>query len=236
MSMSGTSSTPQRQRLAPTAVRRQANAARTRAYSRFVAAMKLGLALTALGLIGALLFMSGTFDGPDELDITFSEVTSRTDDLRMVSPRIADVDNLGRPYTITAASAVQDADDPALIHLDNVEGDLVSENSTSWTAVTSKLGLLNTDEDWIDLETEVMLFTDDGFQFQGDLVRVNLGSGDISSDRPVFAQGPEGTAEGGGLRVTGSGDHITLINGAKVVIFNVGDGGGAGGLFGPTSQ
>ena len=214
---------------------RQANAARAQAYSRFVSAMKVGLAVTALGLIGALLFMSGTFDGPDELDITFSEVSSRTDDLRMVSPRISDVDEKGQPYTMNATSAVQDADNPALIHLENVEGDLVSESQTSWTAVTSNKGLLNTDEEWIDLEDNVQLVTDDGFRFQGELVRVNLDTGDISSDQLVYAQGPEGTAEGGGLRVTESGDRVTLINGAKIVIFNAGGSSGEG-LFGPTGK
>ncbi|MEP0068630.1 LPS export ABC transporter periplasmic protein LptC [Pyruvatibacter sp.] len=230
MSLSGTSSTLQR-RTTPSGQRKQANAASAKAYSRFVSAMKLGLALTAAILIVALLLLSGTFDGPDELDITFSEVTSRTDDLRMVSPRISDIDDEGQPYTITATSAVQDADNPGLIHLDNVQGDLISATQSSWTSVTSEGGLLNTDEEWIDLEKDVMLFTDGGFQFQGDIVRIDLASGDISSDTPVFAQGPDGTAEGGGLRVTESGNTITLINGAKVVIFDAG-GGGSSSIFG----
>jgi len=235
MSMSHISDDPPR-RIGSSPPRKQVNAAQTRAYSRFVSAMKLGLALTAVTLIGALLFLSGTFDGPDELDITFSEVTSRTDDLRMVSPRISDVDDEGQPYTITATSAVQDADDPALIHLEDVQGDLESASRTSWTSVTSMAGLLNTDEEWIDLETDVMLFTDGGFQFQGELVRVDLASGDISSDKPVFAQGPDGTAEGGGLRVTDSGQTITLINRAKVVIFDAGGDGGSSSLFGIADQ
>jgi len=235
MSTSNLSDVPPR-RIGSTPPRKQVNAAQTKAYSRFVSAMKLGLALTAIALIGALLFLSGTFDGPDELDITFSEVTSRADDLRMVSPRISDVDDEGQPYTITATSAVQDADDPALIHLDDVQGDLESASRTSWTSVTSKTGLLNTDEEWIDLETDVMLFTDGGFQFQGELVRVDLASGDISSDKPVFTQGPDGTAEGGGLRVTDSGQTITLINRARVVIFDAGGNGGSSSLFGIADQ
>jgi len=233
--MSSGTSGPRRHQPSPRHVRR-ADAARAKAYSRFVSAMKVGLAVTAVALIAALLFMSGTFDGPDELDITFSEVSSRTDDLRMVSPRISDVDERGRPYTMNATSAVQDADNPALIHLENVEGDLVSEGQASWTAVTSNKGLLNTDEEWIDLENDVQLFTDDGFQFQGELVRVQLDTGDISSDDAVYAQGPEGTAEGGGLRVTESGDRVTLIDGARIVIFNAGDEGGGGSLFGPTGN
>jgi len=212
--------------------RKEANAAKAQAYSRFVYLMKIGLAVTAAALIGALLYLSGTFDGPDELDITFAEVTSRTDDLRMVSPRISDVDEDGQPYTITATSAVQDADNPALIHLDDVQGDLESAAQSSWTSVTSRKGLLNTDEEWIDLETDVMLFTDSGLQFQGELVRVDLASGDISSDTPVFIQGPDGTAEGGGIRVTDSGETITLINRSKVVLFNA----ESGSLFGAATQ
>ena len=43
------------------------------------------------------------------------------------------------------------------------------------------------------------------------------------------------TAEGGGLRVTESGDRVTLINGAKIVIFNAGGSSGEG-LFGPTGK
>lgn len=231
MSVSGT--TPPRRRSALSRPRKRADAAKAAAYSRFVAGMKISLAVMAAALTLSLLYLSGTFDGPDELDIAFAEVTSRTDDLRMVSPRIADVDNQGRPYTITATSAVQDSEEPALIHLDEVAGDLVSDEGSSWTAVTSRKGLLNTDEEWIDLVTEVELFTDGGFHFEGEVVRVHLDTGDISSDLPVFAQGPSGTAEGGGLRVSDSGDTITLINGSKVVIFDSGSGGGFPSLFEP---
>lgn len=223
-------------KLAPARPRKRASAAYTHAYSRFVTVMKAGLALTAVAVVAALLLLSGTFDGPDELDITFSETDTRTDDLRMVRPRIADVDALGRPYMLTAAGAVQDTDNPAIIHLEDVAGDLEGEASSSWTAASARAGLLNTDEEWIDLETDVEVFTDDGFQFRGEKVRVHLDSGDIASDTPVFAQGPIGTAEGGGLRVTGSGDTITLINGAKIIIFDSGTGDGVAGLFEPEDE
>lgn len=200
-------------------VRRAADVARTRAYSRFVRRMKLGLAGAAALLVVALLMLSGTFQGPDELDITFTELTGLNDDLRMVSPRIADVDENGRPYTITAATAVQDPDDPSLIHLDDVQGDMEGGGG-SWSAVSSRAGRLNTDEEWLDLETDVALFTDDGYQFRGELVRIDLDTGDISSDRPISGQGPAGTIEGGGVRITKSGDEITVINGSKLVIFD----------------
>lgn len=196
------------------------DAERTRAYSRFVRRMKIGLVAGSALLLAALLLLSGTLDGPAELDITFTELTTLNDDLRMVSPRISDVDDAGRPYTLTAATAIQDKDDPALIHLEEVQGDMEGGGG-SWSAVSARTGRLNTDEEWLDLEGDVMLFTDDGYQFAGDLVRIDLASGDISSDRPVTGQGPAGTIEGGGVRITNSGDDIKVINGSKLVIFDV---------------
>ena len=204
------------------AARTALDAARTLAYSRRVRRLKIGLAAAALALVAALLALSGTFEGPAELDIAFSEPTGASDDLRMVSPRIADVDSAGRPYTVTAATAVQDPDNPSLIHLDEVQGDMESSGG-SWQAVASRKGRLNTDEEWLDLETDVSLFTDDGYQFRGELVRIDLDTGDISSDRPVSGQGPGGTIEGGGVRITESGARIEVINGSKLVIFDAAD-------------
>ncbi len=230
--MTADSTSPQRRRFRSgrDGGRGGVDAARTQAYTRFVQRMKVGLGLAAAGLIAALLIVSGAFDGPEELEITFAEVRTLNDDLRMVSPRIADVDSQGRPYTINAESAVQDADDPALIHLDQVDADMVGDAGASWTAVSSDKGRLNTDEEWVDLEDNVMLFTDEGFEFHGRLVRVDLDSGDISSDEPVSGQGPAGRFEAGGIRVTESGNVINLIDGSKVIIFQS-DSGGAP-LFG----
>ena len=98
----------------------------------------------------------------------------------------------------------------------------------SWSSVSARAGHLNTEEEWLDLETDVALFTDDGYQFTANLVRIDLESGDISSDRPVRGQGPAGTIEGGGVRITDSGLTIKVIGGSKLVIFDPGAGFGDG--------
>src|SRR3546814_553438 len=76
-------------------------------HSRFVSAMKIFLPLGAMALLVTVLFYSGIFDSRDRLDISFREITTLNNDLRMVSPRITGLDKSGLPYLLTADTATQ---------------------------------------------------------------------------------------------------------------------------------
>ena len=83
--------------------------ARIGRHSSFVSIMKIALPLGALVLLGIVLFYSGVFDSRDRLDITFREIATLNNDLRMVSPRITGLDKSGQPYLLTADTATQGA-------------------------------------------------------------------------------------------------------------------------------
>src|SRR3546814_8571987 len=61
-------------------------------HSSFVSVMKVVLPLGAVALLIVVLVYSGVFDKRDRLDITFREISSLNNALRMVSPRVTGLD------------------------------------------------------------------------------------------------------------------------------------------------
>lgn len=184
--------------------------ARIGRHSSFVSIMKIALPLGALVLLGIVLFYSGVFDSRDRLDITFREIATLNNDLRMVSPRITGLDKSGQPYLLTADTATQGAAGTSLIELDNLQADLKMSDAGDWVSLAATTGLLDTETQTLDLNQKVDVYVSNGYEFHGTQGQINFRNGDFVSDAPVEGHGPAGT-----LRA----DKMTADNSTKTMIF-----------------
>ena len=162
-------------------------------HSRFVSFMKFVLPLGAMALLGTVLFYSGIFDKHDKLDITFREIASLNNDLRMVSPRVNGLDNAGKPYLLTADTATQSKANPSQVTLDNVQADLKLTDGDEWVSLSSTSGLLDTETKLITFGTKIDVYASTGYEFHGETGSVNFSKGTFSTDDPVTGHGPSGT-------------------------------------------
>lgn len=179
-------------------------------HSRFVSAMKIALPLGAVALTATVLIYSGIFDQRDRLDITFREIATLNNDLRMVSPRVTGLDSSGHPYLLTADTATQAKGQPSHIALDNVQADLKLSDDTDWVSLSSASGLLDTETEILDLHQKIDIYASTGYEFHGTSARIDFRGGTVASDEPVQGHGPLGT-----LRA----DRMTANNGERKMRF-----------------
>lgn len=179
-------------------------------HSRFVSAMKIALPLGAVALMATVLFYSGIFDSRDRLDITFREIATLNNDLRMVSPRVTGLDKSGHPYLLTADTATQARGTPSHISLDNVQADLKLSDDTDWVSLSSASGLLDTETQVLDLHQKIDIYASTGYEFHGTSAKIDFRAGTVASDEAVQGHGPLGT-----LRA----DRMTADNGERRMLF-----------------
>jgi len=189
------------------------------AYSQFVSAMKILLPALAAILVLTVFISTGTFNSRDELAITFQEVESLNDDLRMISPRITGVDRKGRPYVVTADTATQAVDEPNRVTMENIEADLMLDDGGDWLSISSRYGTLLSEEELLTLTEKVDVFSAAGYEFHAQIAAINLKDGSLNSDQPVYGQGPVGTINANGVEAANNGELIRFTGGVRVVVF-----------------
>ncbi|MDF1686819.1 MAG: lipopolysaccharide export system protein LptC [Parvibaculaceae bacterium] len=188
-------------------------------YSSFVSIMKIALPISAVLLVFAVFVAGGLFEERDKLAITFNEVDQVTDDHRMVNPRINGTDTKGRPFEVTATSARQSENNSDRISLENIQADMMLDETGSWLSLSAQRGLLRVDLNSLLLYERVDAFTTWGYEVHGTEARVDLKTGDISSASPVYIQGPLGLLEANKMTSSNAEGIIRFTDGIKLTLY-----------------
>ena len=139
-----------------------------------------------------------------------------TDSARLVSPRYLGRDERGRPYELTADTAEQPSGSNT-VALTKPVGDMTLEDGT-WVQLQAATGWFQRDRRLLDLEGEVTLFHDAGYEIHTARARIDLDAGRAEGDDPVAAQGPPGTLDGTGFRLEEKGAVVIFTGPARMVL------------------
>jgi len=134
---------------------------------------------------------------------------------RMKEPRYRGVDERGRPYTITADSALQDG--PLRVNLTEPKGDLVPENG-SWIMVEAHNGVYIQRAGQLDLSHDVVLYRNDGTVMRTQSAAVDVKQGAAASDDMTHAEGPFGVLDAQGFTLTDKGAAIQFHGPARLIL------------------
>jgi lipopolysaccharide export system protein LptC len=124
---------------------------------------------------------------------------------RITDAHYRGVDEHGRPYTVTAATAVQKNDDQ--IDLTSPDADMTLE-SGSWINVKSKQGVYMRKAQQLDLSGDVVLYRDDGMTMTTSTLSVEMSAGAASSAAPTHVEGPFGVLDAAGFTMVDKGTAI----------------------------
>jgi len=191
-----------------------------RRYSAFVRHMKRILPLAALALALAVFAYALQPRDAGQIAMTFERMGAIDNDLAMINPRLTGTDDNGRPFIVTATSAVQLGPTSERVQLENVHAELVMENGTS-ASVAAARGIVDNRTQIVEFFDGIRMSTEDGYSAETDHARADLRRGIVEGDSPVTAVGAMGrlTAlgftyerEAGVLRFTG--DVQMQVNGA----------------------
>jgi lipopolysaccharide export system protein LptC len=133
----------------------------------------------------------------------------------MIDARYNGVDEKGRPYTMTAATARQL--DPERVGLTMPKGDITLENGT-WMMLAAKEGTYVQHLSQLDLVNEVTLYRDDGTIMHTAAASIDLKAGAAAGSDPVHVEGPFGVLDARGFALMDKGTAIDFTGPAHVVL------------------
>jgi len=134
--------------------------------------------------------------------------------------RYHSIDERGRPYTLTAATARQVGENR--LNLTEPKGDITLQNGT-WLMLQARQGIYRRHDNALDLSRDVTLYRDDGTTMVTASAALDLKNGAAAGAEPVHAEGPFGRLDSaGGFTATDKGEQIffagrshLLLNGAN---------------------
>jgi lipopolysaccharide export system protein LptC len=176
------------------------------------------LPVTAMALLASIALWPEIRDAAIQSRLRAGNVSGEVDGGKLLDARYNGVDEKGRPYTMTAATAWQI--DPERVGLTMPKGDITLENGT-WLMVTSKEGTFMQHLNQLDLVKDVTLYRDDGTTLHTQSASVDLKAGAAAGSESVHAEGPFGVLDAQGFTVMDKGAAIDfpgpahlLLNGA----------------------
>jgi lipopolysaccharide export system protein LptC len=147
--------------------------------------------------------------------LALGRVSGELDGGRLLNARYNGVDEKGRPYTVTAATARQV--DPQRVVLTDPKGDITLENGT-WLILTAKNGTFMQRINQLDLVNDVILYRDDGTTMHTASASIDLKAGAAAGSEATHVEGPFGTLDAQGFTVMDKGSAIDFPGPAHVVL------------------
>jgi lipopolysaccharide export system protein LptC len=187
-------------------------------HSHVVNLLKVLLPAVALGLVAMVLLWPQL--NPIDQRFRLRTVGVSVEDLenlRLLNPRYVGRDSQNQPFALTADQALQLSGDGNLTDLVKPKGDISLKDGT-WLALSAETGVYRKQDQILDLEGNVNLFQDGGYEFVTPRARIQLDQGHASGDSPVVGQGPDTELEGQGFRVYNRGDRVVVTGQSRLVI------------------
>ena len=188
-------------------------------YSRFVFLMKVVLPTVAVVLVGLIVVWPQLKVNDNQFKIGFARLkSSEIGDPTLVNARFVGSDRENRPFTVTADLAKHLLDKKAKVELEMPKADMTTDNG-SWLALTADTGFFDREKKTLELDGDVNLFHDSGFEFMTKSAHIDLNDGAAEGHDPVHGQGPFGTMRAQGFRLEDHGNRIFFTGKSRMVIY-----------------
>lgn len=200
---------------APSRARRAPSAGQVARRAHAMWLVKLVLPAMALALLG-LLFLWPEIEGR-EGRLSFRRGPAMTSEaLQVVSPRYQGVDELNRPFTVTARLGRQPGQAEVML-LSEPRADILL-NDGAWVFVEARDGRYDKPADTLELNGDVRIFHDGGTLFVTEAATVQLKEGTAHGERPTQAQGSFGTIDSEGFEMRDRGAVMIFTGRARAVL------------------
>jgi lipopolysaccharide export system protein LptC len=173
------------------------------------------LPMAAMALLALIALWPELDRATTKARLAMNHVSGELEGGKLINARYNGVDEKGRPYTVTAATARQMS--PERVVLTMPKGDITLENGT-WLMLTAKDGIYMQRLNQLDLANEVTLYRDDGTTMHTASASIDLKAGAAAGSEPTHVEGPFGTLDAYGFTVMDKGSAIDFPGPAHVVL------------------
>lgn len=177
------------------------------------------LPMAAMALLASIALWPEIQDATTKARLSMNHISGEVEGGKLLDARYNGLDEKGRPYTITAATAWQI--DPGRVGLTTPKGDITLANGT-WLMLTSKEGTYMQHLNQLDLVKEVTLYRDDGTTMRTQSASIDLKAGAAAGSEPVHVEGPVGVLDAQGFTVMDNGTSIDFSGPAHVILNGAG--------------
>jgi lipopolysaccharide export system protein LptC len=186
---------------------------------RYVVLLRIALPMAAL-LLAALVVAWPKLQTHERASFNLQPVSAdpkEVEQLRMVNPRFVGMDAKQQPYTITALTATQEHPGADTILLDSPQADIQLE-SGAWVTVTAQNGRYAQKAQTLDLEGDINVFHDLGYEFHTERAHVDLASSTVTGDDHVTGHGPSGNIDSEGFMILDRGATVVFSGSARLLL------------------
>lgn len=183
-----------------------------------ITASKFALPAAALLLLSLIGLWPELHIETDRARFSMSGLSVGMDGARLTDAHYNGVDERGRPYTVTAATAIQSDADRVDLTVPNA--DITLENGT-WLNIRSKQGVYMRKDQQLDLSHDVVLYRDDGTTLTTAAATVALKDGAASSQKATHVEGPFGTLDATGFTTVDKGAALEFWGPVRVELNGV---------------
>jgi lipopolysaccharide export system protein LptC len=173
------------------------------------------LPIAALVLLATLALWPEIDRVRDTARIAYRRVSSEIGGATLSSAHYRGIDEQGRPYTLTAATAHQIG--PDRVNLITPKADITLADHT-WLMLQAKQGVFLQQSSELDLSHDVTLYRDDGTTVTTASAAIDLKNGAAASAEPTHAEGPFGTLDAQGFTLTDKGAAVQFPGPARLVL------------------
>jgi lipopolysaccharide export system protein LptC len=137
--------------------------------------------------------------------------------IRMTNPNFQGRTEAGKPFLVTAASAVEDNEDPNKVTLDKPVLTLGS-GTPEWTKITSASGVYRKDTRMLDLKGHVTLDDYKGNHLATEHALADTTKSNVDGDTRISGRGPLGAIDAASYSLRDSGAYLLFQGRVKSVI------------------
>ena len=160
----------------------------------------------ALLLLASLALWPEFDNAKDNARVFMRGFNGQVDGARVANARYNGMDQRGRPFTITAATATS-GNEQERVDLTSPFGDMRLENNT-WLMVRARRGVFMRKAEQLDLSGDVVLYRDDGTTMTTQSANVEIRAGAASGAETTHVEGPFGTIDSTGFTTLDKGTAI----------------------------
>lgn len=195
---------------------RQLRAAPGGQQDRVLRFVRIGLPMAA-GVLVAVLAMAPLSKGND---ISFlldkNKVDVAAERMRVSSAKYRGIDDRGRPFNVTAGSAVQRTSADEVVRLNDIAARMQLPDGQA--AITASRGRYNMIAEQVGVDGPVQVAGPGGYALETRDVTVDMKTRTMGSAGPVEGRMPLGTFSAGRLRADLGERHVVLDGGARLKI------------------
>jgi lipopolysaccharide export system protein LptC len=150
----------------------------------------------------------------EEHTSAYSPAATNDKEVTVSQSRFTGFDKEQQPFSVVARNATQDEGDKNRVQLEEVEAQLKRKTGTN-VAIRSQNAQYDAKSKTIELEGNVTIVSEDGFQAKMDKAHVNIGEHRLRSDVPVEVVSSSGVIRSNGMEILDDGARILFFNRVK---------------------